>query len=254
VEGPALLEQAASAFVFLAGTSYLIVGIYLLRKSSTTRGRPEFYLGLAFLMDGLSYGFSELPFAIGADALVPAFSFLGRVFGDGCALAIALFTWRVFRPDARWARRLAWLSVALIAAGLVVSGLEHDWDGMSPLRYKGFWLDWLGGVAPFLWLSFESSRRYLVTRRRIPLGLIDPLVCNRYLLIAVYATLGSLTFFILVPMYIVYEIRGTWVPGFDLATGLAEIICLVALWVSFSAPAFYRRWVGGSDAADSAAH
>ena len=56
--GEILLDQAAGVSVFLLGSSYIVVGIYLLRKVSMTRGRPEFYLGLALLMDGFSYGCS----------------------------------------------------------------------------------------------------------------------------------------------------------------------------------------------------
>ena len=216
-----------------------------------TRGRPEFYLGLALLMDGFSYGCSEFPFVFGIDVLIEELSFFGRVWGGGCSFAIALFTWRVFRSGDAWARSLVWIVGVLIVAGLVVSALEGDWEGLTPLSGMGFWLDWLGTMAPFIWLSVESSRHNLTTRRRVPLGLIDPLVCNRYLLIAVYATLGTIIFFIFVPMYIIYELHGTWSAGLDLATGVAEICSLTALWVSFSAPAFYRRWLGGADAATS---
>jgi hypothetical protein len=246
-----LLDQAAGALVFLSGISYVVVGIYLLRKASTTRGRPEFYLGLALLMDGFSYGFSESPFVFGADSLIEEFSFFGRVWGGGCSFAIALFTWRVFRSGETWARRLVWAVGVLIVAGLAVSALEGDWEGLTPLSGRGFWLDWLGTMAPFCWLAIESLRQYAITRRRVPLGLIDPLVCNRYLLIAVYAMLGTIIFCIFAPMYIIYELHGTWSAGLDLATGIAEVCCLTALWVSFSAPAFYRRWLGGTDAAVS---
>jgi hypothetical protein len=246
-----VLDQAAVTLVFLSGISYVVVGIYLLRKASTTRGRPEFYLGLAFLMDGFSYGFSESPFVIGAEALFEEFSFVARVWGGGCSFAIALFTWRVFRSGVAWARVLFWLVVVLIVAGLTVSALEGDWEGITPLSSTGFWLDWLGTMAPFLWLAIESARQYSITRRRVPLGLIDPLVCNRYLLIAVYAALGTIIFFIFAPMYIIYELHGTWSAGLDLAVGSIEICSLAALWVSFSAPAFYRRWLGGTDAAIS---
>jgi hypothetical protein len=243
-----VLTQAAGTLVFLSGISYVAVGIYLLRKSSTMPGRPEFLLGLAFLFDGFSYGFSEFPFVFGADVLLEEFGFLGRVWGGACSLGIALFTRRVFRPNAAWAQRFVWSIGALIAAGLAVSALEGDWEGITPLSGGGFWLDWLGTMLPFFWLSIESSKQYLITRRRVPLGLIDPLLCNRYLLIAVYATLGTITFFILIPMYIIYQLYGTWSAALDLATGSAEIVSLIALWVSFSAPAFYRRWVCGSDA------
>jgi hypothetical protein len=247
-----LLDQAAEILVFLSGTSYVAVGIYLLRKPSTMPGRPEFYLGLAFLFDGFSYGFGDLPYVVDIESFFDGFTYIGRIFAGGCSFAIALFTWRVFQSGAAWARGLIWLVGVLIVAGFAVSALEGDWEGLAPLSGKAFWLDWLGGMAPFVWLSIESSRHYFVTRRRVPLGLIDPLVCNRYLLIAVYATFGTIIYFIYVPMYIIYELHGTWSVGLDLATGIAEICSLTALWVSFSAPAFYRRWVGRANAAASA--
>jgi hypothetical protein len=246
-----LLEQAADILVLLSGPSYLIVGIYLLRKASTMPGRPEFFLGLAFLCDGFSYGLGDLPYVVNVGSLFEAFNYVGRICGGGCSFAIALFSWRVFRSGAAWARRLAWSIGTLIVAGLAISALEGDWEGLSPLSGVGFWLDWLGGAAPFLWLSIESAGQYRSARRRVPLGLIDPLVCNRYLLIAVYAALGTLTYPILLPMYILHELHGTWSPEFDLATGFAEIGSLLALWISFSAPPFYRRWMCGVGVAAS---
>ena len=71
-------------------------------------GRPEFLLGLTFLFDGFSYGLGEFPFVFGVDFLLVELSFLGRVWSGGCSIAIALFTRRVFWPNATWARRLTW--------------------------------------------------------------------------------------------------------------------------------------------------
>jgi hypothetical protein len=237
-------EDAAQWVVFLAGTSYLAVGIYLLQKAAKTRGRPEFYLGLALLCNGLSYACSELPFIVNVEGFLEEFSYVGRIWAGVSSFTIALFTWRVFRSEAAWARNLVVIGATLILAGLAVSAFEGDWEGMTPLTYKGFWLDWAGGLAPYVWLSFESSRQYLVARRRLPLGLIDPLVCNRFFLIALYGMFASITYLLFLPMYIVYELHGAWSAGLDLSRGLIEIASLTALAISFYAPAFYRRWVG----------
>ena len=94
--------------------------------------------------------------------------------------------------------------------------------------------------------------QYLVSRRRIPLGLIDPVLCNRYFLIGLYAALASLTYFIYIPMYIVYELHGVWSGWLEISVSdLVEIISVMALWLSFSAPPFYRRWIGASAAVAS---
>ncbi len=36
----------------------------------------------------------------------------------------------------------------------------------------------------------------------------EPFSCNRYLLIGLYTLLATLTYFIYIPMYIVYELQG----------------------------------------------
>jgi len=240
-----VLDAFADDLVFLTGISYASVGVYLLRKAAATGGQPERFLGLAFLANGISYAFTELPFIAGVDALIDSFSFVGRIWAGGCALTIALFTWRVFRRDSGWARRLVWLDAALVVCGLAISAVERDWEGMAPLTYKGFWLEWTGGVGPFVWLAYEALAQHLMTRRRIPLGLIDPLVCNRYLLIGLYGVLATTTFLILIPMYVIYETGGGFPAWASLALGFVELVSLGALYVSFAAPRWYCRWIGG---------
>ena len=131
------MEKAASVFLYLAGISFLSVGIYLLHKASRTGGIPERYLGLAFLCNGISYGFSEVPFVFGVEHLVDEMSFIGRIFAAGCTISIAVFTYRVFRPTARWAVRLVWIDAAAIVCGLAVSAFEGDWGGLAPLILYG---------------------------------------------------------------------------------------------------------------------
>jgi len=245
------VERAAELLVFVSGSSYVGVGIYLLRKASKVRRGPEFYLGLTFLLLGISYAFSELPFILGAEFLIEEFGYVARILVGAAAVAIARFTWKVFQPDSVWARRFFQIDAVLIAAGLAISALEGDWEGMLPLTYRGFWLDWVGGTAPFVWLSFEAASQYMITRRRVPLGLMDPLVCNRFLLIAAYAVLATVGYFLLIPMYVIYEVTGAWSPMMDLSLGLTEFFSLAILAISFYSPAFYRRWIYGAADAES---
>lgn len=242
------LDSIAQNLVFVTGFSYIFVGQYLLRRASWAASRPEFFLGLAFVLNGVSYGFSELPFVADLESIVDEFSFAGRIAAGASALAIAVFVLRVFRAEVGWARALIGVTGALIAGGLLVSAVEGDWEGMSPLTYKGFWLDWLGGLSPYVWLSIESFRRYTRGRRGLRLGIGETLVCNRFLLIALYGAFATITYFLFVPMYIQYEQNGDFSPALDLSLGLIELISLAALWTSFAAPSAYRRWIGGESA------
>jgi hypothetical protein len=50
----------------------------------------------------------------------------------------------------------------------------------------------------------------------VSLGFSDPIICNRYLLIGLYATLAASTYFIYIRMYIIHELYGKWSVAMDL--------------------------------------
>jgi hypothetical protein len=238
--------QQLVTLLFIVEVSYVLVGLDLLRRARTTRGLPELFLGLAFIFNGLSYLFADLPTIIDNEAFVNEFSYTGRIFAALCSLTIAVFTWRAFRAKASWAMWLSWMVGGLLLSGLTVSALESDWQGASPMTYKGFWFEWVGGAVPFIWLAIESLYSYVQSRRRVRIGLSDPLVCNRFFLIGLYGLLASFTYPIYLWMYFEYERSGFWSEPLTVFAGFIEVFSLVALWTSFAAPAFYRRWVGES--------
>ena len=203
---------------------------------------------MAFLFNGISYGFSEIPFVFGAEGLLDEMSFIGRIWAGGCVIAIASFTYRVFRPAAKWARRFVWIDAALLASALGVSAFEGDWGGLAPLTCKGYWIEWAASIVPFIWLAGEALGLYFASRERVRLGLIDPLVCNRYFLVGLYGALASVTYFVIAFMFVEHQRHGTWSASLDVALGIVETVSVVALWISFRAPDFYRRWVGGTEA------
>jgi hypothetical protein len=235
--------QHILTLLFIAEVSYVLVGLDLLRRARETRGLPELFLGLAFVFNGLSYLFADLPIISGNEAIMSEFSYIGRIFAALCALTIAAFTWRVFRAEAGWAKWAFWAVGALLVLGLTVSALERDWEGAYPLTYTGFWFEWLGGIVPFAWLAIESLGAYSRSRRRVRIGLGDPIVCNRFLLIGLYGTLAAGTYPIFLWMYIMYERHGVWSDPLSVLAGIVEVVSLAALWTSFAAPAFYRRWI-----------
>jgi hypothetical protein len=243
-----LVREAGMLIVFLAGISYIGIGIYLLQTAACEKNQPVFFLGWALLCNGISFGFSEIPFVAGAEQLVEPLTFVSRICSAACSVLIALFAWRVFCSHTRWGGLAVGLVFVAIATGLTISALEGDWEGYAPLSSRGFWFEWAGSTAAFVWLSLESLREYWVSRRRISLGLIDPVLSNRYFLIGFYAALASLTYCIYIPMYIVYELYEVWWGWLDLGLGLVEIASVIALWLSFSTPPFYRRWIGASAA------
>jgi hypothetical protein len=240
--------QQILTLLFIAEVSYVLVGFDLIRRSRETRGLPELILGLAFVFNGLSYLLTDLPITVVNEAFLNECSYIGRIFAALCSLTIAAFTWRVFRAEASWAKWTFWAVGALLLLGLAVSALEGDWEGTKPLTYTGFWIEWLGGVAPFVWLAVESLRAYSRSRLRVRVGLGDPIVRNRFLLVGLYGALATSTYPIYLWMYIMYERHGVWSDSVSVFVGTVEVISLAALWISFAAPAFYRRWIDKAQA------
>ncbi len=198
--------------------------------------------------NGFSFGFSEIPYVMDVDHLIEPLSLVARGCSAACSFFVAMFAWRVFSSDSRWAGAVVALDAAVIVAGLVISIYVGDGEGFSPLFNHGFWFEWAGCALPFVWLSIASLRQYSRARLRVPLGLMDPVLCNRYFLIGFYSLLATITYFIYIPMYVIYELHGVWSGWLEIALGLAEVVSVSALWFAFSAPFFYRRWIGAAAA------
>src|SRR4030095_15627117 len=94
-----VLAALGGGAFFLAST---IVSIRLLLLARRTRALPELLIGFGLLVLG-AIGFEA---TAGTPALQTALSVahaLLQTLGEG---SIAVFTWRVFRPDAGWAHGL----------------------------------------------------------------------------------------------------------------------------------------------------
>jgi len=162
----------------------LILGIRLLRLASRTRALPEFAMGLGFLLGGflgflfilignpaagtgMSVATSELLFRLGI-------SLVG--VGVSCTY---IFVWKTFRPGSSTARGLTFAGIACI-----LGSLWAIWNGtieealLSPLNIFGE----VVRMAGMVWGCTEALRYYASMKRRLALGLADPVVTNRFLL------------------------------------------------------------------------
>ena len=58
---------------------------------------------------------------------------------------------------------------------------------VSVMPGGAYWVSWVLRTGALLWLAFESLRYWSLLRRRLRLGLADPLVTNRFLLLGIWA-------------------------------------------------------------------
>jgi len=221
--------------------SNLLVGSRLLWRARYSRELPELCIGLAFLLAGcLGYVLNFLSFQL-AGALGPwavPLAALGQANLDLGTAALWIFTWRVFRAGQRWARTLVAVSLATTLLSYVGLGLA---TGFSARTYAVGWF-WLGfGVRwlSFLWTSAESLLYHRLMKRRLALGLAEPLVTNRLLLWGLASAAIALSFAVnLVNLLVGGEPFGPVPTLFMSGLGLTTA---VLIWLAFFPPARYRR-------------
>ncbi len=224
---------------FVAG---VLVSLRLLGLWRKTRQLPELAAALGLL------GIGPLGFcvSIGGPLLVPGTRLAHLFFVSGAAfealgfLAASVFTWRVFRPTARWARALPialgiGLAVALVGYALVpfVSGPPH-WHVHLDAWLKVICLSW--GAA-------ESLGYWRMTRRRVAIGLADALVSASFLCwgIALFAgAVGFLGAYVAILALAPGEHLGA---GMELVLSLCGMIAAGALFLAFLPPKAYARWL-----------
>ena len=239
------MEGRAYIGELLAGMVYLIVAVRLLRLGQRTGEFPEKLLGVTFLFIGTSAVLYVLPNLSLFESLWTPLNFAGRVCVIPYAVIFTLFTWRVFRPAERWGGWLVWGTAILLVIGVGGSAVGGDWGGFS-ISNGWFWLEWVGYTLPFGWAGSEAFVQYRQARRRVRLGLCDPLVCNRYLLWALFGALQVSLSLVLLPQYSEYETTNQFTAAWDALYGAIEIVSLVMIGLVFFPPAFYQRWINGN--------
>jgi hypothetical protein len=240
----------------------LVIGVRLLRLSRRTGGGPELWLGLFFLVASfLGMGLAYLVYMSWADAALAlpepigsvcnAGYLFGTTAGMGC---LYVFTWLTFRPRERWARVLVAAVLTTMLVGYLAIGFT---DGYRLRLAPGvaYWITWAARTSVFLWLLIEAFRYWGLLRRRLRLGLAEPLLTNRFLLWGIWASavlltglIDPVTRFWYVRAYgasgeLVPEMGQPVVLGMVIASAALMIPAMTTLYLTFFPTEGYRRWV-----------
>jgi hypothetical protein len=235
------------ASVLLCSVMGVVIGARLLALARRTREAPELLVGTGLVV----YSGLALPLLLVRGAgLPPAAAYAALGVGQAANVvtvgAILAFTWRVFRPRAPLARALAaagTASAAIGAGGIVVAFLAASSaaeGGPSARPFVALLIvTWAGA---FLWTGVESLRYHAMLRRRLALGLADPVVSNRVLLWAIWGITG----FALDLLNLGYSLAGLDFSRHPapLLTICASSLASSAVWyLAFFAPERYLRLV-----------
>jgi len=246
------MEEQAYLGELTSALLYLVAGVRLLRLASRSGELPERLLGAMFVIVGSSYVLYNLPIVFDLESLWTQFNFAGRIVYLSAPVLLAVFTRRVFRKNAAWSLWLVCGVATLILVGVTGSTANGDWEGFS-ISSGWFWLEWSGYVVPFVWAASEALLQYRKARRRLKMGLSNPMVCNRLLLWGVFAVLETCVWLLVLPQYAQYERQGVFAERWDTWISVLETSALATIYLTFFPPAVYRRWIVGRAASGAAA-
>jgi hypothetical protein len=241
---------AAGLLAFLVAS--LAVGVRLLRLGWHTRQIPELTIG-AGLVIGVAGAYVPETIALATDLMSEATEkpVLGvtQVATRLTALSILFFTWRVFRPQERWAAGL----VGLLTLLLLVSYFGFPFSRIYVVTVSDrIWFDvyTVSRTACLAWGAVESLVYHRGARRRLLLGLADPVVTNRFLL---WGT-GLAATSALMGTHLWARALGVdpGSAGWVLLESMLGLVGAVAMSLAFFPPAAYRRLLTARAAAASA--
>jgi len=245
------MEDGATTGELIASFVYLVAGARLVRLSRLTQERPERLLGSALLLMGLGSLFYSIAELLPLEQTWAPLNFAGRISYVLGFILVAVFTQHVFRAGQPWGRWVVHGTVALFTLGVGGSALSGDWEGFT-VSSVWYWMEWVGYMVPVTWTCAEATAEHLRARRRLRLGLCEPLVCNRLLLWAAFAALQACGNLISIGQYASFEREGVFTAGWDFLYGASSIGSLIPMWIAFFPPGFYRRWIEAAPRSDGA--
>jgi hypothetical protein len=245
----------------------LIVAIRLLRLGARTRG-PERWLGVYFLFmwfigfvlaTAIYLGWSDPKLALPETvrSVLHAIYVATSSFG---LYGVFVFTQRVFRPASAVAAR------AVIAAGaaLVIAWVGY---GVTERFHVGvingawYWVGFAVRQVGIVWMAVEALLYWAQLRRRMQVGLAEPILVNRFLLWGIWAvTVSMMQLSDPISRFWYWRITGDAVNyhpeigrpmtmlSLSVTAVLGTVAALMLLLTFFPTPA-YRRWLTRRNAA-----
>jgi hypothetical protein len=217
-------------------------GARLLWLARRTRQLPELALGGSLLLMGaIGYPLAVAVRrgAFGADATA-AWILAGAlaVQNVGC-FGVFVLNWRVFRPGEPWAAALTGAGAAALLASVAAPALAAGTSG--PANEGGWYYAGLAARASgFAWAAVESLGYHGRMRRRLALGLADPVVTDRFRLWGIASAATVIGFAI----FFAARLAGPHMaesPPVLAATSCVGLVAATSLWLAFLPPEAYVR-------------
>jgi hypothetical protein len=225
------------------------VGLRLVALGARSRRLPELAMGAGYLLFGaLGYPLAAVARASAAEGAPHAGLWLAAALAIQNLGVIGgyVFNWRVFRPGRAGAAVTA-LGALLLALSWIGHGVDPGWpsaESRGPWYYTGL----ATRAAAFVWGAAEAFVYWTRLRRRLALGLADPVVTNRMLLWGSTSLVIALGF----GVFACATLAGTGVNAVPvvLAITACGLGAASTMTLAFFPPARYVRWLESSGASD----
>jgi hypothetical protein len=225
-----------------------LVGVRMLLLARRTGGRPERLIAAGSLLvaavgfpSSVASGFGKPAGAVN----VPLWVASELTTQVGLVL-LYLFTQQVFRPGTAWAKAIVAAAGAVMLTGL--AGAAHalaaaDASVPSVVAVRGWLLTCMAGYAGcFAWSTAEALHQHRMALRRLALGLVDPVVANRFLLWGIYG-LGASGIMLANVVGTILGVDISTSPIVGVPSGALALVASGAVYLAFLPPGRYLRFV-----------
>ncbi len=212
-------------------------------------GKAERSVAAFFLASATGLSFRLFAMADGAaDSLFElVFNVVGHAALSAACVALFVFTRTVFRATETWARRLQGFgtlaSVATLGAVFVDGGLGNE-QALSVLFANAT------RTASYAWCFAEALHYWHMMRRRVEVGLAEPIVANRFGLWCVWTGGLMSCLGLVLAMRIAGVVMQIGIESAPNIMGVVRVMILsgilatmTAIWLSFFPPARYLDWI-----------
>jgi len=129
----------------------------------------------------------------------------------------------------------------LLVASWIVEGATRGFAAAESSGPAVRISDWLRTGA-LLWASLESLRYYAKMRRRLRLGIADPVVTNRFLMWGLGIGAAGLTSVVdsTTRLFVLHAMEMPWLR---LCISLGGVVAATGLWLAFLPPSRHTRWL-----------
>jgi hypothetical protein len=226
------------------------VALRMLSLAGRTRKLPELCMGLGLSAFALAQ-LSRLVLGGLGDRLDPELMLGAYLFMQVgyllTQLGLCLFTVGAFgfRSQWRWALLVGLVALCALSRTMMVLASAPRFLSGAPSQMTSFWDP--AAVASFAlafgWMAAESLRYHGLLRRRLALGLADPVVTNRFFVWGAGAAATSVLILLLLGLYL----QGITLMGNSLAASVlvtvSGLVMAVVPWLTFAPPGAYLRFV-----------